>query len=135
MKRCTFMLVFTYVVVTLLTVTPLAAGTLNSDDVKKILVGKIWAEKGLGGLFSETFWEWKEDGSLCLRLFEKTGDCDYVGHWQLKADRVCYILERRAGQSGTKSNCVRVSKSTSGRYEYKTLDDKNVPVFKFTTLK
>ena len=62
MKQCTFMLVFAYAVATLLTVTPLAAGTLNADGVKKVLVGKIWAEKRLGGLFSESFWEWKADG-------------------------------------------------------------------------
>ena len=45
--------------VTLLTVTPLAAATLNVDNVKKVLVGKIWAERGKGP-FSESFWEWKE---------------------------------------------------------------------------
>ena len=135
MKQCTMMLVFAYAVVTLLTVTPLEAGTLNADGVKKVVVGKIWSEKGLGGLFSSSFWEWKADGSLCLRLFEKTGGCDYVGHWKLEADRVCYILERTAGESGTKSRCVRISEPTTGRYGYEALDDNNVPVFKFAMLK
>ena len=134
MKQCAMMVVFTYVLVTLLTVTPLAAATLNVDSVKKVLIGKIWAERGKGP-FSESFWEWKEDGSLCLRLFEKTGSCDYVGHWKLEADRVCYILERTAGKSGTKSRCVRISESTTGRYGYEALDDNNVPVFKFAMLK
>ena len=135
MKQCIMMLVFAYAVVTLLSVTPLAAGpTLNADGVKKVLVGKIWAEKGKGP-FSESFWEWKKDGSLCLRLFEKTGSCDYVGHWKLEADRVCYILERRAGQSGTKSKCIRIAEPKAGEFEYEALDDNNALVFEFTVLK
>ena len=135
MKQRTIMLVFAYAVVTLLTVTPLAAATLNADGVKKVLVGKIWAEKGLGGLFSESFWEWKADGSICLRLFEKTGTCDYKGYWELKADRVCYILERRAGLAGTKSKCIRIAEPKAGEYEYEALDDNNALVFEFTVLK
>ena len=135
MKQCTMMLVFAYAVVTLLTVTPLEAGTLNADGVKKVVVGKIWSEKGLGGLFSSSFWEWKANGSLCLRLFEKTGTCDYKGHWNFEADRVCYILERRAGQSGTKSKCVRIAQPKAGLYEYQALGDNNVFVFEFTVLK
>jgi len=134
MKKCTIMLVFAYAVVTFLTVTPLAAGFLNADGVKNILVNKIWVEKGKGP-FSETFYEWKQDGAVCVRLFEKTGSCDYVGNWELKADRVCYILERRASQSGTKSQCVRISKSTTGPHTHEALDDNNVTVFKFTVAK
>jgi hypothetical protein len=57
MKKCAIMLVFSYAVVTFLTVTPLAAGTLNADGVKKILEGRTWVEKGLENIFSETFWE------------------------------------------------------------------------------
>ena len=129
----TIMLVFASAVVTLLTVTPLAAETLNADGVKKVLVGKIWAEKPLP-TFAETYWAWKADGSVCLRLFEKSGSCDYVGRWKLEADRVCYILERRAGQSGTKSKCIRIAEPKAGEYEYEALDDNNVPVFKFMVL-
>ena len=134
MKQSTIVLVFAYAVVTLLSVTPLAAGTLNADAVKKVLVGKIWAERGKGP-FSESFWEWKEDGSICLRLFEKTGSCDYKGHWNLEADRVCYILERRAGLSGTKSKCIRISEPKAGEFEYEALDENNALVFEFTVLK
>jgi len=129
----TIMLVFASAVVTLLTVTPLAAETLNADGVKKVLVGKILAEKPLP-TFAETYWAWKADGSVCLRLFEKSGSCDYVGRWKLEADRVCYKLERRAAQSGVKSRCVRISEPTTGRYKYEALDDNNVPVFKFAVL-
>ncbi len=134
MKKCAIMLVFAYAVVTFLTVTPLAAGFLNADGVKNILVNKIWVEKGKGP-FSETFYEWKEDGSVCVRLFEKIGSCDYVGHWELEANRVCYILERRASKSGTKSKCARISKSTTGPHTHEALDDNNVTVFKFTVAK
>ncbi len=131
MKQYAIMLVFAYAVVTLLTVTPLAAETLNADGVKKILVGKIWAQKGIAGP-GENYWEWKADGSVCVRLFEKTGSCDDVGPWKLEADRVCYKLEWWGGYAGDTPKCVRISEPTTGRYE--TLDDNNVPVIEFTVL-
>ena len=133
MKQCATMLVFAYAVVTLLTVTPLAAETLNADGVKKVLVGKIWAEKRLAGP-GENYWVWKADGSVCVRSFEKTGSCDAVGRWKLEADRVCYKLIWWVGHSGETSKCVRTSEPTTGRYKYEALDDNNVPVFKFTVL-
>ena len=133
MKQCAIMLVFASAVVTLLTVTPLAAETLNADGVKKVLVGKIWAEKALGA-FPETYWEWKADSFVCVRLFEKTGSCDDVGRWKLEADRVCYKLGWWGGKSGGTSKCFRISEPTTGRYEYEALDDNNVPVIEFTVL-
>ena len=131
MKQCAIMLVFAYAVVTLLTVTPLAAETLNADGVKKVLVGKIWAEKRLAGP-GENYWEWKADGSVCVRSFKKTGGCDAEGRWKLEADRVCYKLIWWVGHAGETSKCVRISEPTTGRYE--TLDDNNVPVIEFTVL-
>ena len=131
MKQCAIMLVFAYAVVTLFTVTPLAAETLNADNLKKILVDRIWAEKGMAGP-AENYWEWKADGSVCVRMFEKTGSCDDVGRWKLEADRVCYKLGWWGSDSGETSKCVRISEPTTGRYE--TLDDYNVPVFEFTVL-
>ncbi len=104
MKKCAIMPVFAYVVVTLFTVTPLAAGFSNADGVENILVNKIWVEKGKGP-FSETFYEWKQDSSVCVRLFEKIGSCDYVGHWELEADRVCYSVQVYSAEIAR--NCFR----------------------------
>ncbi len=134
MKKYTIMLVFACAAVTLLTVTPLAAQTLNANSIKKIQVGKIWAEKGLANLFSETFWEWKADGSVCVRLFEKKSSCDYVGSWKLQADRLCYELDKWDGTASDASRCIRISEPTTESYEYKALDDNSVQVFKFTVL-
>jgi len=134
MKKYTIMLVFACAAVTLLTVTPLAAQTLNADSIKKIQVGKIWAEKGLANLFSETFWEWKADGSVCVRLFEKRSSCDYVGSWKLQADRICYKLDKWSGNASDASRCIRISEQTTGRYDYTALDDNSVQVFKFKLL-
>ena len=131
MKHCAIMLVFAYAVVTLFTVTPLAAETLNAYGVKKVLVGRIWAEKRLAGP-GENYWEWKADGSVCVRSFKKTGSCDATGRWKLEADRVCYKLQWWVGHAGETSKCVRISEPTTGRYE--TLDDNNVPVIEFTVL-
>ncbi len=131
MKQKAIILALVYPLAILFLSPPVAAGTLNADGVKKVLVGKIWAEKPLGA-FSETYWEWKADGSVCLRLLENTGSCDDVGRWKLEADRVCYKLGWWRDKSGDKSKCVRISEPTTGRYE--TLDDYNVPVFEFTVL-
>ena len=134
MKKYTIMLVFACAAVTLLTVTPLAAQTLNAESIKKMQVGKIWAEKGLANLFSETFWEWKADGSVCVRLFEKRSSCDYVGSWKLQADRLCYKLDKWGGRASDASRCIRISEQTTGRYDYTALDDNSVQVFTFTVL-
>ena len=134
MKKYAIMLVSTCAAVTLLTVTPLAAQTLNADSIKKMQVGKIWAEKGLANLFSETFWEWKADGSVCVRLFEKRSSCDYVGSWKLQADRLCYELDKWDGTASDASRCIRISEPTTESYGYKALDDNSVQVFKFRVL-
>ena len=78
----------------------------------------------------ENYWEWKADGSVCLRLFEKTGSCDDVGRWKLEANRICYEL----GWWGVPvtSLCFHISEPTTGRYE--AADDNKVRVFEFSVL-
>lgn len=132
MKKYPIMLVFAYAVVTLFAVTPIVAQTLNADGVKKLQVGKTWAQKGLGDIFSETYWEWKADGSICVRLTEKTGSCDYSGSWKADDDRICYKLDKFDGEADDASRCIFVSEQTTGRYDYKALDINREPVFRFT---
>ncbi len=133
MKKKAIMLALAYPLATLFVGPPVAAETLNADGVKKVLVGRIWAEKRLAGP-GENYWEWKADGSVCVRSFKKTGSCDAAGRWKFEADRVCYKLQWWVGHAGETSKCVRISEPTTGRYEYETLDDNNVPVIEFTVL-
>ncbi len=127
MKQWAIMLAFAYSLVTLFTVTPVAAEPLDADSVKKVLVDRIWVQKKRAGP-GENYWEWKADGSVCLRLFDKTGSCDDAGRWKLEADRICYEM----GWWYWKSGCVRISKLTAGWYE--AVNDQKVRLFRFTVL-
>ena len=131
MRQSTMMITIACAMLTLFTNTPLVADTLNAEAVKGVLVGKIWVAKGLTGP-AENYWEWEENGSLCLRVFKESGNCDDVGSWKLEADRVCYNLAWWGAYTGHASQCVRVSEPMTGHYE--TLDDNNVPMVEFTVL-
>ena len=105
---------------------------VDGNAAKAVASGNTWESKkvGIGGY---AYWEWKADGSVCMRSEEKTGKCTDTGTWKMDGDRLCWQLEWYGGDLGFKSNCVRLSDKGKGRYL--GIDDQGSTMFDFTVLK
>ena len=105
---------------------------VDGKTVKAVASGHKWESKkvAIGGY---AYWEWKSDGSVCMRHEDKSGNCMDTGKWKMDGDRLCWQLEWYGGDLGFKSNCVRLSDKGKGRYL--GIDDQGSTMFDFTVLK
>ena len=128
MRQCTIALAF----IAALAVAPVAADTLDTDSVKKLLVNRTWVQTKAAGP-GDNYWVWKADGAVCIRLFDaKQATCDDTGQWTLDAGRVCYEISWWSGGHVEKSGCFRISQPSNKRY--KAIRDDGVPLFRFAVL-
>ena len=109
-----------------------AAETLGAEMAKNLVSGHTWVRKPTNAV-AVSYWSWKSDGTVCLRLFDKQGKCDDTGRWKMDGERVCYELGWWGGTWGIKSACFRVSDLGKGRYE--ALEDNGIVQFEFTVSK
>src|SRR3989304_2859859 len=73
---------------------------MDAKKVKTVASGNTWETKKVGGSGGYAYWNWKADGSVCMRLEEKAGKCDDTGKWKLDGDRLCFELEWFGAQLG-----------------------------------
>lgn len=107
-----------------------AAQNLDADMAKKVMLDKTWARKNVGG--QKSFWSWSSDGTVCIRLFERSGKCDDTARWWMDGENVCYEAQWWGGNLGLKSSCFRIVDAGNGRYDGISKDLKN---FEFTMVK
>ena len=98
---------------------PSGAADLGSDAVKNLVGGKMWTtEKMLNSNQLRSF-EWKKDGTVCLRLGSTSGKCDDSGTWRIDGDRVCWEFTWWMKSQDMASACLGVAELGKGRYEAK----------------
>jgi hypothetical protein len=103
----------------MLVVLPAAAADLAPDAVRKLVSGMMWTtEKMLNSTQLRSF-DWKRDGTLCLRLGSTSGKCDDNGTWKIDGQRVCYQLTWWMKSYDLASACLNVADLGNGRYEAK----------------
>lgn len=110
------MLLFTALAVTTVAIAKEDAKKfLDASAVKALASGHMWKVVKLvvGGY---AYWEWKSDGSVCMRLEEETGSCTDKGRWKLDGNRLCWELEYFGDDLGLKSTCVDIADKGKGRY-------------------
>jgi hypothetical protein len=107
----------------------IAAATLDAKAARDLISGHMWQQKRIAGP-GYIYWSWKSDGTVCLRLDEKTGSCADTGRWKLDGDRMCYEITWWEKSSGGNSGCFRIVNKGNGRYE--TLQDNGLTLYVFT---
>lgn len=109
---------------------PAGAADLGSDAVRKLVSGMMWStEKMLNSNQLRSF-DWKKDGTLCLRLGGTSGKCDDSGTWKIVGQRVCYELTWWMKSNDMMSACLGVADLGNGRYEAKLVS--GTPFMQFT---
>jgi hypothetical protein len=107
---------------------PVVATTLDGEAAKRLLSDRDMASKNVAGE-GFYYWTWKADGSVCMRLQEKNGQCADTGKWNIERDRVCYAFTWWGMSSGFGANCFRISEVAKGRYE--AIQDNGMRLFEF----
>jgi hypothetical protein len=109
--------------------TQAATATLDAKAARSLISDRVWQIKKKNAA-GHDYWSWKSDGSVCVRLSEKTGKCADTGRWKLDGERLCYELTWLGVTWGMKSACFRISDRGKGRYE--GLQDNGFTLFEFT---
>jgi hypothetical protein len=99
---------------------PSRAADLASDDLKGLVGGKMWVTEQVADARTLASFEWKKDGTVCLRLSDTSGKCHDNGTWRIDDARLCWEFTWWAKTSGMISACVSVAELGTGRYEAKT---------------
>ena len=96
----------------LLTV-PVHAEELDGEAVKQLALQGAWeAEHAEYG-----FWNWSEDGTVCLRVGSKDGKCADTGTWNIADNVLCYEFTWWGETVGERKGCFTVQPIGEGRFE------------------
>lgn len=106
---------------------------VDATKVQTLASGNTWETKKLGGAPGYAYWNWKADGSACMRLEQGSGKCDDTGKWKVDGDRLCWEMQWFGATFGLKSNCVAIADQGKGRYL--GIDKQGSKLFDFTVLK
>ena len=91
---------------------PAEAQALDGTAVKDLALQGTWAaQDGYG------YWSWKEDNSVCIRLFEKDAKCADTGTWTINDNVICYEYTWWGKSNGVGTNCITVHALGDDRYE------------------
>ncbi len=63
------------------------------------------------------YWSWSDDGTICLRVGGKDGDCADTGTWNIADNVLCYELTWWGETVGERKSCFTVQPLDDGRYE------------------
>jgi len=105
------------------------SATLDGEAARHLLSDRDMASKNIAGE-GFYYWTWKADGSVCMRLQEKDGQCADTGTWKIERDRVCYAFTWWGKSDGFGTNCFRILEGTKGHYE--AIQDNGMRLFEFT---
>ena len=107
------------------------AKTLDAAEVRSLTMGRTWEAKAGP---TTSYWTWNADGTVCLRLNEKTGKCADTGKWRLDDERICYELTWYGEAYQLKSACFLIADKGAGRYAW-ILGGPGESIREFTVLK
>lgn len=109
-----------FLVSTLLMSAPSSAADLDAQSIRRLVSGTTWSARVLDTQAAS--WDWKSDGTVCLRLGGTSDKCDDSGTWKLDGERVCYQMTWWLKSYGLTSACLSVAELGNGRYEAKTVN-------------
>jgi hypothetical protein len=93
---------------------PLAvAQALDGSEIRDLALRGVWLAQENWG-----YWSWRDDNSVCLRLFGPDGDCADTGHWAIDGDVMCYELTWWGESYDVRQNCFTVH--SKGGFHYET---------------
>ena len=116
--------------VAMLVALPAGASELGSDAVRNLVGGTTWSTESLLNSTQLRSFDWKKDGTLCVRFGGTSGKCDDSGTWKVVGERVCYELTWWLKSYDMTSSCLGVSDLGNGRYEAKLAN--GTPFMQFT---
>jgi len=88
------------------------AQALDGNAVNQLALKGSWAAEDDFG-----FWNWDEDGTVCLRFLDPNSDCADKGTWTIDGDVMCYELGWWGESYGMRSNCFTVKALSDEKYE------------------
>lgn len=92
---------------------PAEAEGLDGKALEKLALQGMWeAEHAEYGL-----WNWNDDGTVCLRVGSKDGECADTGTWSVGDNVLCYELTWWGETAGERKNCFTVQALDDGRFE------------------
>ena len=95
------------------TISHAAAQELDGKALERLALQGMWeAEHAEYG-----FWAWNGDGTVCLRVGNKDGECTDTGHWSVADNVLCYELKWWGDTAGERKNCFTVQALKDGRFE------------------
>lgn len=121
------------VTVTMLAAIPAGAKDLDADSMRKLASGKTWSAANLLNSTQSASFDWKADGTVCLRLDSTSSKCDDSGTWKIVDQRICYEMTWWLKSYDLKSACLSVVDLGKSRYEAKL--PSGTSFFKFTVMK
>jgi len=111
---------------------PAMAENLDAKSARNLISGHMWAIKSSISS-SPHHWTWNADGTVCTRIYEKTGPCVDTGTWRLEGARMCFQLTWWGSDSGFQFGCYRIT--DLGKARYGALQDNGLTFFEFTVVK
>lgn len=110
----------------------LAANALDGKAARNVVADKTWqVDKPTGPGYD--YFTWSADGSVCVRLSERTGKCTDTGRWKLDGERLCYEFPWWGATSGIGSACFRVVQTEKERFS--AMQDNGLSLFEFSLAK
>ncbi len=89
------------------------AQDLDGDAIRALAARGTWHAE-----FAEYgFWDWREDGTVCLWLGAPTGECADTGTWSVDGNVLCYELTWWGASVGERDACVTVRALDDKRFE------------------
>ncbi|MEP6607900.1 MAG: hypothetical protein ABJA83_04405 [Burkholderiaceae bacterium] len=116
-------------IVTIAAALPVLAANLDANALQKLTSGKTWSATKIGTSTQPASFEWKVDGTVCLRLGQSGGKCDDQGTWKIVGQGVCYQMTWWLKSYDLMSSCLAVEDLGKGDYEAKL--PTGGPFFKF----
>jgi hypothetical protein len=108
---------------------PAQAQALDGLAIKELALRGTWNAQSSGW----GFWSWDEDGSVCLRLNEPTGECSDTGTWAIDGDSICYEFEWVWESEGQRALCLHIN-DLGGHYEAQHKGLVATSLFKFEVI-
>lgn len=110
---------------------PAAAEILDAKAARNLVSDRQWQQLRRTGV-GYIYWSWKSDGSACVRLDTRTGECFDTGQWKLDGDRFCFEVKSYMKTEKANAACLRISDKGKGRYE--ALQDNGLTFFEFSVV-
>lgn len=113
MHRSAGMMAFAMLLAFINSIVTVRADELHGQKLNELMAKGKWVseDREFGS------WEWKQDGTVCLRLLESEAQCSDTGTWNVKEGVVCYKLSWWGSASGVQENCFTVNASVEDKYE------------------